>query len=61
MIESVQWEQLALALHFESSVIELCSVIEIVKRNNFYQTEDTCREVLLTEVVGGTGRNPITI
>ena len=41
MIEEVaeSWEYLARALHFESSVIEHIT-------DMFYQTEDTCREVL---------------
>ena len=56
VIESVaaQWEQLALALHFGSSVID------IVKRNNFYQTEDTCREMLQRWLEGqGETRQPV--
>ena len=41
MIEEVAgyWEDLARALHFESSVIEHIT-------DMFYQTEDACREVL---------------
>jgi len=56
VIESVaaQWECLALALHFESSVIE------IVKRNNFYQPEDACREMLRRWLEGqGETRQPV--
>ena len=41
MIEEVAgyWEDLARALHFESSVVEHIT-------DMFYQTEDACREVL---------------
>ena len=47
MIEEVAgyWEDLARALHFESSVIE--HIINI-----FYQREDTCQEVLLRWLKG---------
>ena len=42
MIEEVaaEWEKLALALHFQTFVID------IVRRNTFHRTEDACREVL---------------
>ena len=56
VIEGVaaEWENLALALHFDSSVIE------IVRRDTFYQTEDACREMLRRwlEGQGGT-RQPV--
>ena len=44
------WEDLAQALHFESSVILITDM--------FYQTEDACQELGPAEVVGGTGGNP---
>ena len=56
VIESVaaQWEHLALALHFEGRVIDS------VKRNNFYQTEDACREMLRRWLEGqGETRQPV--
>ena len=56
VIEGVaaQWEHLALALQFDGSVIE------IVRRDTFYQTEDACREMLQRwlEGYGGT-RQPV--
>ena len=56
MIEGVaaRWEHLAHALHFESSVIE------IIRRNSFHQTEDACRDVLWRWLEGqGETRQPV--
>ena len=56
MIEGVaaQWEALALALHFESSVIEY------VRRDAFHQTEDACRKLLQRWLEGQEGtRQPV--
>ena len=55
MIEEVAgyWEDLARALHFESSVIEHIG-------DMFFQTEDACREVLRRWLEGqGETRQPV--
>ena len=56
VIEGVagHWEDLALALHFETSMIE------IVNRDMFHKTENSCRELLRRwlEGQGGT-RQPV--
>ena len=55
MIEEVvgYWEDLARALHFESSVIEHIG-------DMFFQTEDACREVLRRWLEGqGETRQPV--
>lgn len=51
---AAKWEYLADALHFESSVIE------IVRRDTFHQTEAACREVLQRWLEGLEGtRQPV--
>ena len=56
MIEGVAalWEHLAIALGFESNVIE------IVRRDMFHQSEDACREILRRWLEGQRGtRQPV--
>ena len=54
VIEAVraEWEELAIALHFDGSVIEA------VKRDAFYQTGDACRQILCKWLEGG-GQGPV--
>ena len=54
VIEAVmaEWEELAIALHFDSSVIEA------VRRDTFYQTSDACRQILC-KWLEGEGQGPV--